>query len=320
MKFKTPVAVIGFVRSDVLRATLNNLSQAYGVLDRVIYVYLSAPRNPQEAEKTSAVKHLVEEFKSNHLPNIVIVERDQNNGAGKNIRQAVTDTVDIWGRAIIIEDDVLVSRTFLNYMDSALDLYENDNRVWCINGYKNPYMNVPRSYKHDIYLTKRNMAWGWGTWRDRWQQVDFGLEDWMRFKTKAANLAKLLMAGEDIPDMLTSACNGILDTWDVQCVYHIAKHDLYAVEPRYSLTKNIGFGVADSVHFSFGKEDPVLRRQKYFDFTPRLIPEIMPDLVLLNKLRYSAYDYRLLYRLARRFKRIVKSFSPLNDVPCTVIC
>ena len=239
MQSKTPVAVIGFVRSDVLRATLNNLSQAYGVLDRVIYVYLSAPRNPKEAEKTLAVKHLVEEFKRKHLPNIVIVERDQNNGAGKNIRQAVTDTVNIVGRAIIIEDDVLVSRTFLNYMDSALDLYENDKRIWCVNGYKNPYMNVPRGYKYDVYLSKRNMAWGWGIWRDRWQQVDFELVDWESFKEDVANFDRLRMGGEDIPGLLRGVFNGKLDTWDVQCVYHMAKHDLYALESRYSLTKNI---------------------------------------------------------------------------------
>lgn len=317
MKSKTPVAVIGFVRSDVLRATLNNLSQAYGVLDRVIYVYLSAPRNPQEAEKASAVKRLVEEFKSSRLPNIVIVERDQNNGAGKNIRQAVTDTVDIGGRAIIIEDDVLVSRTFLDYMDSALDMYENDKRIWCINGYKNPYMNIPRSYKHDVYLSKRNMAWGWGIWRDRWQQVDFELGDWTGFKEDESNLDRLRMGGEDIPGLLRGVFNGKLDTWDVQCVYHMAKHDLYALESRYSLTKNVGFGTVGSVH-CFGREDPVLRRQKYFDFNPKLVPEVEPNIQVLNKLRYSVQDFRLLWRIVRKMRRVAMSFSPLNDIPMGV--
>ena len=126
---KTPVAVIGFLRKDVLEATLNNLAKADGVSERDIYVYLSAPRNDADKPKTDAVKRFVENYKQNVLKNITIVLRDKNEGAGKNIRYAVTETLEKTGKAIILEEDILVSKTFLKYMDSALDFYENDARI-----------------------------------------------------------------------------------------------------------------------------------------------------------------------------------------------
>lgn len=43
-----------------------------------------------------------------------------------------------YGKIIVVEDDILTSPYFLNYMNDALDMYERDEDVACISAYKYP--------------------------------------------------------------------------------------------------------------------------------------------------------------------------------------
>lgn len=317
---KTPVVLIAFLRADVLKHTLLRLAQCDDVLERDIYVYLSCPRNLEEKKRTDAVLSLVEQIRDERLPNIIIIQRDKNEGAGLNIRYAVSETLKHdAGRAIIIEDDVLVSRTFLRYMDEALDLYERDSRIWCINGYKSPYLRVPASVRDDVFLSPINMAWGWGTWKNRWEKVDFEMRDWKAFKSNPAKMARLETSGQGLAYMIQAQLEGRIDTWDVNCVFNMVNHSLWAVQPRLSLTKNIGFHTVGSVHCA--GSNLVLERQRYYDFMPKLIKDIpLPPRELYVKFKYAVMDFRPVGRLYRRLLSIVYRFLPANNSPRPVMC
>lgn len=318
---KTPVAVIGFLRADVLAATLRNLALADGVLERDICVYLSAPRNEADMPKTTAVRQMVEEFKRTTLPNIIITLREKNEGASKNIRAAVTDTVHREeGRAIVIEDDVLVSRTFLRYMDAALDYYENDKRIWCINGHQNPHLKIPRDYPYDVYLNPINMAWGWGTWRDRWDSVSLDVSDWPKVKSDPKLLAQIQAAGSHVPELMDCCYNGDGGAWDAQCSYHVAKNGFYCVEPRYSETKNNGMCTEGAVHR--GYPNGTIAKQKYYNFIPRFVSSddmMRREIPWIGRFRYSVHDRRplpFMWRCARRL--IISALCSLNNEPVDI--
>jgi len=318
---KTPVAVIGFLRKDVLEVTLRNLSLAEGVLERDICVYLSAPRNEADVPQTTAVRQMVEEFKRTTLPNIIITLREKNEGASKNICAAITDTVHREeGRAIIIEDDVLVSRTFLRYMDAALDYYENDKRIWCINGYQNPHLKIPKDYPYDVYLNPINMAWGWGVWRDRWEAVDFDVSDWLEVKKNPELLARIERAGSHIPSLMDCCVAGDRGSWDAQCSYFVAKNGLYCVEPRYSETKNNGMCTAGAVHK--GYPNGTISKQKYYNFVPRFqsFDEMMQlETSWLRNFQFSVRDRRRWPFLLRCARRLFNSYvGGVHNEPITV--
>lgn len=302
---KTPVAIIGFLRKEILETTLTNLSLADGVLDRDIIVYLSAPRNNAEKIHTDAVCKMVEDFKDKVLPNISIVLREKNEGASSNIRFAISETVKrLEGRAIVIEDDVLVSRTFLRYMDEALDYYEHDKRIWCINGYRNPHLKVPRNYRHEVYLNPINMAWGWGIWRDRWESVKFDVSDWPSIKEDPKILERINAAGSHIAVLMDCCYAGDKGAWDAQCSYHTARMGLYCVEPRFSLTKTNGLCSIGSVHKSL--PNGTIAKQKYYNFIPKLetYETIMLDeQAWMNRFKYSVRDRRPMHFLFRCIRR-----------------
>ena len=70
-----------------------------------------------------------------------------------------------------MEDDLLTSSNFLAFVNSALSTYEDRRDVFSVTGYNYP-LPMPPSYREDAYLSYRGSSWGWGTWRDRWSQVD----------------------------------------------------------------------------------------------------------------------------------------------------
>lgn len=57
-------------------------------------------------------------------------------------------------------------------MNQALDFYENDNKIISICGY-GLKIKRPRGYVGDVYLLGRSSSWGWATWKDRWEQIDW---------------------------------------------------------------------------------------------------------------------------------------------------
>ena len=129
-----PVLVVGFNRPLMIRETLLNLAACDEIEKHEIYVCVDGPRSQKDEAKVGEVLKTVNDVfaKSRLSPNII--KRESNLGGVKNMRSAIDEVLGMHGRAIIVEDDILVSRTFLQYMESALRHFQDDDRVWAING------------------------------------------------------------------------------------------------------------------------------------------------------------------------------------------
>ena len=310
----SPVVLIAFNRPDTFARVLANLAAAHGVSERDVYVYVDGPRGEGDRALCDQVVDVAERFRD-QLPRLSIIRRECNLGCRENVVASISEVMEKQGRAIIVEDDVLVSHTFLDYMDAALEFYRDDQRIWSINAWRNRFVHIPPSYKHDVYLTPRMLCWGWGTWKDRWEGVDFDLTDWPTRGEQSEMCAMLDGAGVDLHRMLQLQYEGVLDTWDVQCCYHVAKNGLYCVEPRFALTKNIGSGVVPTHCID---EDPVVTHAAYYDFSPRLVSGLGPDFLLLRQFPHALFNPSLTVRAYRRLLRWMLRFTPRHDVPVPV--
>ena len=314
-----PLAIFAFNRPGTFEKVLDRLSKCDSLTgrgERVGYAFLDGARegHAEDVEKIAVVRELIERFKRDHFPTLKIVVRPRNYGNTENMPQGISEVLDRHGRIIVVEDDILVSRCFLEYMDEALERYANDPRIWCINAWRNRLVKVPSTYRHDVYLTPRAMCWGWGTWKDRWAAVDFKMQDWPEFKAEAENIERLDDIGIEVKWMLDEQYAGKLKAWDVQCVYHMAKNGLYAVEPRLALTKNIGFGT-DCDHCSHPNVD--ISTAKYYDFRPQIPDMISPDRRIYGGYRYGRVCPLLFERIKRKVRRLLWSIGPSNDEPKT---
>lgn len=313
-KKKAPIALFAFNRVDTLRPVLECLSKCEELTNggRACYAFIDGPRNDADVPKVKEVLECIEEFRKDHFHTMKIIARETNLGNPRNMPMGISQVLDEHGRIIIIEDDILVSKYFLVYMDEALDLYSNDHNIWCINAWRSRYVKVPRDYRNDIYLNNRNMCWGWGTWKDRWESVDFNMSDYPLFISDAENVKVLDSAGIELKWMLDSQFKGRLHTWDVQCSYHMIKNRLWAVEPRYALTKNIGFAT-ECAHCS--GSNTAISTARFYNFRPRLTPHLPPSDMIVRQFKYAGVDTRFLGRVIRKIFRIVWGFGPRHDEP-----
>lgn len=316
---KAPIALFAFNRPEVLGRVLVKLSRCDD-LDcggaRSAFAFVDAPREGrQEEERVEQVVDVLRDFKSRYLPRLEIVRRETNFGLRRNIMDGVSSVLAAHGRAIVMEDDFLVGRYFLWYMDETLERYVDDGRIWCINAGRPRYVRVPTSYTEDVYLSSRNVCGNWGVWKDRWDAVDFDIGDWQEFKNGPGNLEKIDRTGIDVKWMLDAQYKGELNSWAVACTYHMAKKGLFAVEPRLALVKHIGYG-DDSVHC--GDEDVVVSTAKYYDFMPRLPERMVPDERILSQLRYMVKCPLLGERIRRKILRAIWKMGPRHDEPIVV--
>jgi hypothetical protein len=220
--------------------------------------------------------------------------------------------VDVYGRAIVLDEDTLVSDTFLQYMNRALDVYKNDARIWCVNGYQHPNIRVPPSYSHDVYLSPRNMAWGFGVWKDRWKAVDFDLNGYNDFAADPQMIAGFNERGEDMFDLLRAQYTGRIDTWDIQCSLLMFQKNLFAVEPRMSLTKNIGFNTGGR-HCS--RYVALFARQPYYNFLPECVQDIQPAPSIISQFKWLVRPPNVWVRILRRIRRELIRLSSQHSAP-----
>lgn len=284
-----------------------------GGVKRPFYAFVDGPRNEADAPLCAEARTLLENFRKYMCPQLEITARERNLGCEKSIPTGIKKVLDTEGRVIVIEDDVLVSRHFLTYMDEALEFYENDKRIWCVNAWRHPFVKVPSGCK-DVYFDNRNMCWGWGTWKDRFDAVDFKLVDWPEFASEKKNLKAVDAAGLGLRGMIECQHEGRLGTWDVQCSYHMVKNGLWAVEPRMRMTRNIGMG--SGVHCS-GADD-FMSKLKYWNFKPRLERGIQPDERIVKQFRLAHFNPAFPARAYRKLLRIAMRFAPRNDEPLEV--
>lgn len=311
-----PILVVGFNRPLMIRETLTNLMACNEVDKHEIYICVDGPRSKDDAPKVEEVLRTIREVcgRRSLLPKIM--QRETNLGGVKNMRRAIDEVLGVHGRVIIIEDDILVSRTFLQYMEAGLRHFQNDRRVWAINGYLDFKFRVPKKWPAGYFFAPRHSAWGWATWKSRWEEVDFDLTDWSEKRKDLSFCGELKKAGGDIVTMLDAQAAGELNAWDVQCTYYMRKNGMYTIRPRMSLTKNNGFGT-QCEHCA----NPALcySKQEYFDFLPSFGNAVDPDPAMIDVFTNSM-SRTVFQRVADRLRRMyVEAFGAEHRYPTSDI-
>ena len=188
----------------------------------------------------------------NGFKKINIQEYDKNNGLARSVIDGVTSIINKYERVIVLEDDLVVSENFLNYMNEALEFYENSENIWSISGYT-PTFECLKDYNHDVYLSLRASSWGWATWKNRWEKIDWEIKDWNIFRSDEKAIQAFNKGGNDLFKMLEIQMLGKIDSWAIRWCYSQFRNNAFTIYPRESKIVNIGFD-EKGTHNSNGEE------------------------------------------------------------------
>lgn len=212
MKF-APVVLFAFNRAEALKESLASLEKNPGAEMTDLFVFIDGPRDEAEREKVDKVADVVNG--SWAFRTVTVSQSPVNRGLGPSIIRGVSEVIEKFGRAIVVEDDLVVTRDFLHWMNYGLEKYETVGKVFSVCGYTNK-VSVPAGYQYDGYFAPRSSSWGWATWKDRWESVDW---DPSGEQIRRDAVAFNRWGGSDCAKMLMDWREGRNKSWAIRFCY-----------------------------------------------------------------------------------------------------
>jgi GT2 family glycosyltransferase len=263
-----PIVVFSYNRPNHLRQTLEALAKNDLAHESVLYIYCDGAKPNATGEQCQRiaenrnVAHAVKEFKEVH-----VVEREHNIGLKDNIVGAVTDIVNQYGRVITLEDDVVTSVGFLKYMNDALELYADEEKVMHVSAYMYPHKScLPDTFFYPVPYP----GGGWATWQRAWRQYnddaqelfDYWQDKWETFD---------IYGGDYLSKQLKRNREGTMRTWFVKWYAVMRRQDALTLYPCRSLTNNIGFDEMATNCYTTTKFDVVPTDYVKVERTPLIV-------------------------------------------------
>lgn len=220
----------------------NNLSEYSNVI-----IYSDGHKNNTDKKDVEEVRKYLNSI--TNFKSVKIIESPKNRGLANSIINGVSEVFEKYEKVIVLEDDLIVSSDFLEYMNDALNFYKADKKVWSISGY-GPKLPCLEYSEDDLYLSPRASSWGWATWKDRWKKVDWEMKEFSTLKVNKDLRQKFNLSGNDMYKMLELQMLGKIDSWAIRWCYSQFMLDTYTVFPKNSKIINDGFSDNKGTHNS----------------------------------------------------------------------
>lgn len=237
-----PLVIFVYKRPGVTKQMLAAINRNLLAEKTETFIFCDGYKNDSDKEQVDEVRHIILDFaKHNNFKSVTVYESQKNKGLANSIIDGVTKIITKYGKVIVLEDDLLTSHNFLKFMNDCLDFYEKDLSVWSIGGTLRKVKKLER-YDKDIYACYRAGSWGWASWLDRWEIVDWNVSDYDSYLNDRKRKRKFNRGGSDLSRMFEMQHNQEIDSWWIRWVYQESKNDMISIFPRKSLVKNIGYG------------------------------------------------------------------------------
>jgi hypothetical protein len=260
-----PIALFVFNRPEHTSRTLQALERNSGAAETIVHIFADGPKSDCSGEqklKIAEVRQLIS--KKWKFKEVVFHEKSDKWGLADSIIDGVTRIVNEYDRVIVLEDDIVTSPGFLDYMNKALEMYESDESVMHVSGYMFPVKKeLPPTF---FYNT--GSCWGWGTWKRAWQHFDGDVERliskidaqdrWHEFNVENTY---------SFEAQLRANAEGRLKTWAVKWYASFFLRNGHALHPFPSVVNNIGHdGAGENCgtnnHYGWGQLAEAIKLEK----------------------------------------------------------
>lgn len=245
-----PVIIFNYNRPDHSRLVWEALSRNELAIDTELYLYCDGPKANASDEMrqriadlhAQAKQYATDAQKAGKFKDVHVVSAETNKGLANSIISGVSDVIAKHGRVIVLEDDLLTSPNFLKYMNTALDKYESYPAVFSIGGYNFPpqKMPIPKDYPYDAFVSLRCCSWGWATWEEKWEKIDWGMDYIDEFVKQPEQIRAFNRGGNDLTRMLLQQRDHKIDSWAIRYAFQHFYHHAVTILPRVSYVDNIG--------------------------------------------------------------------------------
>jgi hypothetical protein len=232
-----PVVVFAYNRPSHLERTLEALASNLLAPQTDVWLFLDGCKNNDDELLQKQIFIYLSEGIKNKFHSFEVVHSNVNKGLSRSIVDGVTRVLGDRGRVIVLEDDLVTSKYFLQYMNDSLCLYENEEKVISIHGYVG---NIDVSLSEPFFL-KGADCWGWATWSRGWRIFD---HDGKKLLNEIINrkLQKEFNFNNsfEFVKMLRDQSRGLTNSWAIRWYAAAFLMDRLTLYPHETLVQNIG--------------------------------------------------------------------------------
>ena len=230
-----PIALFVYNRPVHARRTVESLRANAEAAASDLFVFCDGAKNAEASAAVEQVREFARGLEG--FASLTVIERERNFGLADSIIDGVTRLCRERGRVIVLEDDLLLSPHFLQYMNEGLNRYADTPQVASIHGYSYPVdCTLP-----ETFFMRGADCWGWATWARAWQdfEPDAGK---LLLEIRAHGLERDFDFGgaAGYVRMLEGFIAGRNNSWAVR--WHAAAYlrGMLTLYPGRSLVRNIG--------------------------------------------------------------------------------
>lgn len=231
-----PIILFVYKRINILKKVIESLKKNKLSKFSEIYVFSDGYKNLDDKKKVLKVREFLKKIKG--FKKVTIVYRKYNLGLAENIIDGTSTILKIKKKGIILEDDIIVSSNFLDFMNLSLEKFKYKKKVWHINGWN---YQIKELAHNDIFYWRGMHCWGWATWYDRWKNFKKNPEQLIKLFDNRA-IKKFNYDGYyNFWNQVLRNYKSKINTWAIFWYATIFLNKGLCLSPRNSLTINIGY-------------------------------------------------------------------------------
>ena len=277
-----PIVLFVYNRPDHTRRTIEALAKNPLASESDLHIFSDGPKTTKDLPSVNAVRDILKDSKG--FKNIVIHHRETNLGLARNVIGGVREIVNLHGKVIVLEDDVLLAPYALDYFNDALTKYERIPKVMHIGAYM---YNIDRRALDETFFTRLSMSQAWATWKTSWdyfeEDINLLINCFDKEKIKAFTFDHTMNFWKQMLDQK----KGNVDSWAIRWYASLFLNGGLSIQTTYSLLENIGHdgsGVHSSISTMFDTE---VQKSKISSF---------PDIMEENPEGYQALKHYFKHR------------------------
>lgn len=272
-----PIAVMIYRRPEHLRRTLAALLENEGIADHDIHVFADGPRMPADIPNVNLSRQVAQEMLGERA---TYHFSQDNKGLATSIIAAVDMLTERYGDVIVIEDDLILDKVAINFLQGGLDHYRSQPEVLQVSAHGYDLPEIAKSNK-SIFLPFTT-SWGWATWQRAWKKFDPAASGWQELSRDKAKRQQFNLSGAyDYYSMLAAQMKGKRDSWAIRWYWSVFQINGIVAFPPYSLIRNTGFDGSGThggaLLRKFGNVTRVTPQasQIIFNMNPKVNPSIL---------------------------------------------
>ena len=230
-----PIILFTYRRAAHTRRCVESIKRSPLAAESKLYIFSDAPKGNADLADVLAVRSYLKTvtgFKS-----VVIEEATENRGLANSVIYGVGKVLEEHGRAIVLEDDLMLSPYFLSYMNEALEMYKDDEDVININSH---ILSSPMTFNENFFISFAN-SWGWATWKRGWAYFEPDAEKLLA-KIESEGREREFDMGYHFTRMLREQCAGKINSWAIRWNASIFVNKKLSLNVGRPLVVNGGFG------------------------------------------------------------------------------